>query len=677
MRRIALLMAGCVCVALMPQQAQAAATTLEGKCVATGVIKSDGTTVRLRPCQSVQDLHGCTYTLIGFQETDDAFDRACFEVAFGAQKMNVWYCAGLLDAPVGILPPLSQHCLIPPKVVGVSVKQGIVDLTIPQQIASAAEPPVVHVGPDVFNPGGDVLTFPTDGTVGDLPIGPGKSGVQPTARGDVSVPGPTANGRPTGGDTRGRTPGGRTGGRETPGEFVWWPGLANLGTIVPIIPQDLDHDGIPDATDPCVCSACGPVPQESNAISGYFGDTVGGNAAKAAATYYRVTGRKRTGIAMDELMKTVSEAGPTGNFQYVKANGGPFDMTPHFDETVAAYPESDCVIVDMSCGEPTNQPAGNGFVCQCLDPDGDRVCSETFGSQVYNELGAPKISDNCPQLPNLDQQDSDADGIGDACEEQYIVSAAEGTNQIVYGLKPRDTDADGVPDYQDICPAVADPDQATCGDYFGCACSDQDEDGVLDWKLGAGQFVPHDNCATIANPMQKDSDNDGRGDACEPCPTVALTAATDPDGDGLESACDNCPGSANVEQDDLDGDGTGNKCDSDFIDVDGDIVPDQIDNCKQKPNPTQSNSDKPTGSEVFPQDFKPDAYGDACDNCPFINNGSQQDSDGDKTGDACDETPCGPGGGGWAFDPCTCFTAVECQAWKSDIAGWKKIKAKL
>ncbi len=71
-----------------------------------------------------------------------------------------------------------------------------------------------------------------------------------------------------------------------------------------------------------------------------------------------------------------------------------------------------------------------------------------------------------------------------------------------------DTDADGVLDHEDNCPAVANPDQAdTDGDGLGDACdADDDGDGVRDVL---------DNCPTVANPGQADSDGDGMGDACD------------------------------------------------------------------------------------------------------------------------------------------------------------------
>ena len=65
-----------------------------------------------------------------------------------------------------------------------------------------------------------------------------------------------------------------------------------------------------------------------------------------------------------------------------------------------------------------------------------------------------------------------------------------------------------------------------------------------------------------------DSDNDGFGDPGHPentcpddnCPTVYNTDQADSDGDGYGDACDNCPQVANLDQEDNDSDGIGNAC---------------------------------------------------------------------------------------------------------------------
>src|SRR5918998_1840823 len=55
--------------------------------------------------------------------------------------------------------------------------------------------------------------------------------------------------------------------------------------------------------------------------------------------------------------------------------------------------------------------------------------------------------------------------------------------------------------------------------------SDTDGDGVT---------VPQDNCPTVANPSQTDTDSDGTGDACDASPN-----GPDADGDGVPTASDN------------------------------------------------------------------------------------------------------------------------------------------
>lgn len=90
------------------------------------------------------------------------------------------------------------------------------------------------------------------------------------------------------------------------------------------------------------------------------------------------------------------------------------------------------------------------------------------------------------------------------------------------GTLDRDDDGDGIPDGRDNCVDVANPDQTdTDLDGLGDACDatpngDDDADGVDNLA---------DNCLTDANPDQADTDGDGIGDACElPAPpSITLT----------------------------------------------------------------------------------------------------------------------------------------------------------
>jgi Ca2+-binding RTX toxin-like protein len=72
--------------------------------------------------------------------------------------------------------------------------------------------------------------------------------------------------------------------------------------------------------------------------------------------------------------------------------------------------------------------------------------------------------------------------------------------------------------------------------------ADGDGDGVLDGE---------DNCPTVSNASQADTDVNGIGDACN---------APDADADGIFDSADNCPSIYNPSQADTDGNGMGDEC---------------------------------------------------------------------------------------------------------------------
>jgi hypothetical protein len=325
--------------------------------------------------------------------------------------------------------------------------------------------------------------------------------------------------------------------------------------------------------------------------------------------------------------------------------------------------QSDLCDPDATC---TNTPGG--FHCTCdagffgdglaCDPDAD-------GDGDADE------NDNCPNVPNADQSDTDGDGLGDVCDPSSPPFVCDGATDcsshgvcLPNGTCFCDPGWTGVRCDQDIdeCAIAggscgADASCSNTPGSFACSCNagftgdgfdcepDPDGDGVPN---------PSDNCPSVSNPDQADADQDGIGDACEAppppppggcsggdvdfdnrcanndnCPNAANPGQLDGDGDGLGDVCDNCASVANPDQLDSDDDGVGDACapGSGAVDHDRDGIT-TGDNCPTVRNPSQADVDG-------------DTVGDACDNCPDIANRNQRDGDRDGVGDACDIVAAG------------------------------------
>jgi hypothetical protein len=167
----------------------------------------------------------------------------------------------------------------------------------------------------------------------------------------------------------------------------------------------------------------------------------------------------------------------------------------------------------------------------------------------------------------------------------------------------KDADGDGVIDKNDNCPNMANSDQTdTDGDKVGNVCdSDDDNDGLTDEKereIGTnpldsdtdddGILDGQDNCPKISNQNQADKDKDGAGDACDSVDNSVPPPPADTDGDGVPNGRDNCKTVANASQADNDKDGIGDACDSDD---DNDGVSD-VDEGKNGTDPKNSDTDQ-------------------------------------------------------------------------------------
>jgi hypothetical protein len=167
-------------------------------------------------------------------------------------------------------------------------------------------------------------------------------------------------------------------------------------------------------------------------------------------------------------------------------------------------------LVDVS-GEPDNAV----LLFFADPPDGVEICiSQSLQTMAVLSGAGEDVSVRVDVVAGA--------GILDSAMESFTIGAGPPVCNLP------DTDADGLIDPCDNCPALHNQSQSdTDGDGVGNAC---------------------DNCIDLPNVGQTDTDEDEVGDACDNCPTVDNLNQTDTDSDGVGDACDNCPVDANPNQ---------------------------------------------------------------------------------------------------------------------------------
>ncbi|MFN8392876.1 MAG: thrombospondin type 3 repeat-containing protein [Bdellovibrionota bacterium] len=343
--------------------------------------------------------------------------------------------------------------------------------------------------------------------------------------------------------------------------------------------NDDDNDGIADGSD---CAPLDAAKWRTVAYSDPDGDGVRNSTSPTTVSCYGTSAPAGFTANTSALDNCPSVSNPTQTNTDNDANGDACDTDDDNDGTLDT---NDCA--------PLDSTKWRNLAYSDTDGDGIRnsvalTSVACFGSTPpTGSTLATNGPDNCPFVSNSNQLDSDADGIGDACEN--------------------DTDGDGVLDFSDCAPS--DPAR-----YRNQAYLDADGDGIRDSiALSAtacfGATIPTgftltangpDNCPGASNPTQADADNDGYGDACD----------SDRDNDGVANSDDCAPDDSsawrNLAYADHDADG--------FIDFIANLTV------------TCFGASPPPGFLLEPTPL---------DNCPGVWNPDQEDSDSDGLGNAC------------------------------------------
>ncbi len=244
-----------------------------------------------------------------------------------------------------------------------------------------------------------------------------------------------------------------------------------------------------------------------------------------------------------------------------------------------------------------NQP-GALFVrdpaAACKDPDNDTVCSS---------------DDNCPYIPNLDQADSDADGVGDVCDNCQNVHNPDQSQELA-----AEPDGSCIPGFQRFL-RDQDMDSYPLLDVVRCICNIDAGDGWI--EAAGGQQNDCDDIKSSVNPGAAEACNslddncNGQTDEEQPLDQGACPASyvphfldTDSDGYGENQSTPRClcaPDAQHSSTNDLDCDDTD---DARNPAVNENCATDYDDDCDGNTNDPNA-----TGCQTWYADMDDDGYG--------------------------------------------------------------------
>jgi 5-hydroxyisourate hydrolase-like protein (transthyretin family) len=278
---------------------------------------------------------------------------------------------------------------------------------------------------------------------------------------------------------------------------------------------DNDFDTLVDAADPG-CTG-GPPPPDVTINTGFGGSMPDGTAAAIRGWPITVT-KMVTAVSVQITVAQIDGVPPIVEGLMTDTSGGAgtawdFTYTPPYQ-----WPPRSMTSVTMCLDTDGDGEHDDG--CQAagiflVDPSGVVFDADTgtpiAGATVtLKRLNPPQSTyvEMSPTLhagmfePEVNPQTTGSDGryAWNVVAGEYLVEVE------IAGCSPATSEAVTVP------PPVTDLD-------VGLTCLDTDGDGVRDYT---------DNCPTVANPEQTDSDGDGIGDACEATPTPTPTATPPP-----------------------------------------------------------------------------------------------------------------------------------------------------